>query len=120
MSKIDLFSVYLNQELKVEKDVSAGKVILCLTCYQNFNKFDDSLIELSKTDDYLTKCLSQFDQVEYCNVGSDNLDRYCLYPVLEFVVSEVLSKNTLLLPDFYKQFEDLVDKTASQSFSPFI
>jgi len=30
MSKIDLFSVYLNQELKVEKYVSAGKVILCL------------------------------------------------------------------------------------------
>jgi hypothetical protein len=60
ISKIDLFSVYLNQELKVEKDVSAGKVILCLTCYKNFNKFvrsDDSLNELSKTDDYqLTKC----------------------------------------------------------------
>ena len=52
MSKIDLFSVYLNQELKVEKDVSAGKVILCLTCYQNFIKFDDSLNELSKTNDY--------------------------------------------------------------------
>ena len=55
MSKIDLFSMYLNQELKVEKDVSA-----CLTCYKNFNKFvrsDDSLNELSKTDDYqLTKC----------------------------------------------------------------
>jgi hypothetical protein len=71
MSKIDLFSVYLNQELKVEKDVSAGKVILCLACYKNFNKFvrsDDSLNELSKTDGYLTKCLSQFDQVEYCNV----------------------------------------------------
>ena len=60
ISKIYLFSVYLNQELKVEKDVSAGKVILCLTCYKHFNKFvrsDDSLIELSKTDDYqLTKC----------------------------------------------------------------
>jgi hypothetical protein len=60
MSKIYLFSVYLNQELKVEKDVSAGKVILCLACYKNFNKFvrsDDSLNELSKTDDYqLTKC----------------------------------------------------------------
>jgi hypothetical protein len=60
MSKIDLFSVYLNRELKVEKDVSAGKVILCLACYKNFNKFvrsDDSLNELSKTDDYqLTKC----------------------------------------------------------------
>ena len=27
---------------------------------------------------------SQFDQVEYCNVDSDNLDRYVLfYPVLE-------------------------------------
>ena len=52
MSKIDLFSVYLNQELKVEKDVSAGKVILCLTCYKNLHKFlrsDDSLNELSKT-----------------------------------------------------------------------
>jgi hypothetical protein len=52
MSKIDLFSVYLNQELKEKKDVSAGKVILCLTCYKNFNKFvrsDDSLSELSKT-----------------------------------------------------------------------
>ena len=72
ISKNYLFSVYLNQELKVETDVSAGKVI--------FNKFvrsDDSLNELSKTDDYLTKCLSQFDQLEYCNVDSDNLDRYC-------------------------------------------
>ena len=72
ISKIYLFSVYLNQELKVETDVSAGKVI--------FNKFvrsGDSLNELSKTDDYLAKCLSQFDQVEYCNVDSDNLDRYC-------------------------------------------
>jgi hypothetical protein len=39
MSKIDLFSVYLNQELKVEKDVAAGKVILCLACYKTFNKF---------------------------------------------------------------------------------
>jgi hypothetical protein len=58
--KFDLFSVYLNRELKVEKDVSAGKIILCLACYKNFNKFvrsDDSLNELSKTDDYqLTKC----------------------------------------------------------------
>ena len=32
ISKIDLFSVYLNHELKVEKDVSACKAILCLTC----------------------------------------------------------------------------------------
>ena len=52
ISKIYLFSVYLNQELKVETDVSAGKVI--------FNKFvrsGDSLNELSKTDDYqLAKC----------------------------------------------------------------
>jgi hypothetical protein len=52
ISKNYLFSVYLNQELKVETDVSAGKVI--------FNKFvrsDDSLNELSKTEDYqLTKC----------------------------------------------------------------
>jgi hypothetical protein len=73
-------SVYLNQELKVEKDVAAGTVILCLACYKTFNKFvrsDDSLNELSKTDGYLTKCLSQFDQVEYCNVDSDNLDRKC-------------------------------------------
>ena len=94
-----------------------GKVILCLTCYKNFNKFvrsDDSLNELSKTDDYLTKCC-QFDQVEYCNVDSDNLDRYCFYPVLEFVVREFLSNKPLLLPDLYKKFEDLFDKTASQS-----
>ena len=76
---------------------------------------DDSLNELSKTDGYLTKCLSQFDQVEYCNVDSDNLDRYCFYPVLEFVVSEFLSNKALLLPDLYNKFEDLVDKTASQS-----
>jgi hypothetical protein len=113
MSKIDLFSVYLNQELKVEKDVSAGKVILYLACYKNFNKFvrcDDSLNELSKNDGYLTKCLSQFDQVEYCNVDSDNLVHYCFYPVLEFVVSELLSNKALLLPDLYKKFEDLVDK----------
>ena len=76
---------------------------------------DDFLNELSKTDDYLTKCLSQFDQVEYYNVDSDNLDRYCFYPVLEFAVSEVLSNNALLLPDLHKTIEDLVDKTASQS-----
>ena len=93
-------------------------VILCLTCYKKFNKFvrsDDSLNELSKTDDYLTKCLSQFDQVEYCNVDSDNLDRYYFYPVLEFVVSEFLSNKALLLPDLYKKIEDLFDKTASKS-----
>jgi hypothetical protein len=35
ISNIDLFSVYLNQEQKLEKDVSAGKAILCLTCYKN-------------------------------------------------------------------------------------
>jgi hypothetical protein len=67
--------------------------------HKNFNKFvrsDDSLNELSKTDGYLTKCLSQFDQVEYCNVDSHNLDRYCFYPVLEFVVSEFLSNKALL------------------------
>jgi hypothetical protein len=34
------------------------------------------------------------------------------YPVLEFVVSDFLSNKALLLPDLYKQFEDLVDKTA--------
>ena len=33
ISKIYLFSVFLNQELKVGIDVSAGKAILCLTCY---------------------------------------------------------------------------------------
>ena len=32
ISKIDLFSVYLNHELNVEKEVSACKAILCLTC----------------------------------------------------------------------------------------
>jgi hypothetical protein len=68
MSKIDLFSVYLNQVLKVEKDVSAGKVILCLACYKNFNKFvrsDDSLNELSKTDGYLTKFFFPPPKSEY-------------------------------------------------------
>ena len=56
---------------------------------------------------------SQFDQVEYYNVDSDNLDCYVLfYPVLEFVVSDFLSNKALLLPDLYKKIEDLVDKTA--------
>jgi hypothetical protein len=32
ISKIDLFSVYLNHELNVEKEVFACKAILCLTC----------------------------------------------------------------------------------------
>ena len=45
---------------------------------------------------------SQFDQVEYCNVDSDNLDRN-FYPVLEFVVSDFLSNKALLLPDLYKK-----------------
>ena len=54
---------------------------------------------------------SQFDQVEYCNVDSDNLDRYC-FILLEFVVGDFLSNKALLLPDLYKKFEDLVDKTA--------
>ena len=53
--------------------------------------------------------------MEYCNVDSDNLDRYCFYPVLEFVVSEFLSNKALLLPDLYKNIEDLFDKTTSQS-----
>ena len=34
------------------------------------------------------------------------------YTVLEFVVSDFLSNKALLLPDLYKKFEDLVDKTA--------
>jgi hypothetical protein len=55
---------------------------------------------------------SQFDQVEYCNVDSDNLDRYC-FILLEFVVGDFLSNKALLLPDLYKKFEDLVDKTVS-------
>jgi hypothetical protein len=42
----------------------------------------------------------------------DNLDRYCFYPVLEFVVSEFLSNKALLLPDLYKKIEDLVDNKA--------
>jgi hypothetical protein len=53
--------------------------------------------------------------VKYCNVDSDNLDRYCFYLVLEFIVSEFLSNKALLLPDLYKKYEDLFDKTASQS-----
>jgi hypothetical protein len=73
---------------------------------------DDSLNELSKTDG-LTKCLSQFDQVEYCNVDSDNLDRYCFYPVLEFVVSDFLSNKALLLPDLYKKFVPNANTQAS-------
>jgi hypothetical protein len=32
--------------------------------------------------------------------------------VLEFVVRDFLSNKALLLPDLYKKFEDLVDKTA--------
>ena len=32
MSKIDLFSVYLNQELKVEKDVSAARQSHFMPC----------------------------------------------------------------------------------------
>jgi hypothetical protein len=32
--------------------------------------------------------------------------------VLEFVISDFLSNKALLLPDLYKKFEDLVDKTA--------
>jgi hypothetical protein len=31
--------------------------------------------------------------------------------VLEFVISDFLSNKALLLPDLYKKFEDLVDKT---------
>jgi hypothetical protein len=34
------------------------------------------------------------------------------FPVLEFVVSDFLFNKALLLPDLYKKFEDLVDKTA--------
>jgi hypothetical protein len=42
---------------------------------------------------------SPFDQVEYCNVDSDNIDRYVLfYPVLEFIVSDFLSNNPGSLP----------------------
>jgi hypothetical protein len=32
--------------------------------------------------------------------------------VLEFVISDFLFNKALLLPDLYKKFEDLVDKTA--------
>ena len=54
-------------------------------------------------DDYLTKCLSQFDQVEYCNVDSDNLDRYCFYLVLEFVVSEFLTNKSFIVARFVQK-----------------
>ena len=40
VSKIDLFRVYLNHELNVEKDVSACKAILCLTCSVFLNSQD--------------------------------------------------------------------------------
>jgi hypothetical protein len=40
---------------------------------------------------------------------------YHFYTTFEFVVSDFLSNKALLLPDLYKKFEDLVDKTASQS-----
>ena len=47
--------------------------------------------------------------MEYCNVDSDNIDRYVLfYPVLEFVVSDFLSNKALLLPDLYQKFEAFI------------
>jgi hypothetical protein len=58
--------------------------------------------------------------VEYCNVDSDNLDRYCFYLVLEFVVGEFLTNKALLLPDLYKKYEDLFDKKVSLCFSLYL
>ena len=55
--------------------------------------------------------LSQFDQVEYCNVDSDNLDRNC-FILFQNLQSDFLSNKALLLPDLQKKIEDLVDKTA--------
>ena len=54
---------------------------------------------------------SQFDQVEYCNVDSDNLDRNC-FILFQNLQSDFLSNKALLLPDLQKKIEDLVDKTA--------
>ena len=55
---------------------------------------------------------SQFDQVEYCNVDSDNLDHNC------FILFQNLQSVTFYPTKLYccqictKNYEDLVDKTA--------
>jgi hypothetical protein len=78
----------------------------------------DSLNELSKTDDYLAKCLSQFDQVEYCNVDSDNLDPILSSGSFSDLIKAVLStksSNVLYKSDNNKALLDKKSLTTNSN-----
>ncbi|CAC5358518.1 unnamed protein product [Mytilus coruscus] len=108
--RLQLFKVYLKEELQHETPDEDGKPIVCLSCYKAFNKYtksDDQEKSRAKTDMYLTDCLSSIDIME-CNIS--NTDTYCYQNILKYVVSSFLSYKPLLLSKVYNVYASEVDK----------
>ncbi|CAC5365794.1 unnamed protein product [Mytilus coruscus] len=108
--RLQLFKVYLKEELQHETPDEDGKPIVCLSCYKAFNKYtksDDQEKSRAKTDMYLTDCLSSIDIIE-CNIS--NIDTYCYQNILKYVVSSFLSYKPLLLSKVYNVYASEVDK----------
>ena len=111
--KFDAFQVYLTQELQVDRAIDITKALLCMACYNPFNRFlrsDEVDLSTAKTDKYLTNCLEQFDIIHNITVG--NVDMYCFRTVLEVVVQSFLSYQALLLPKLYLKYKALLNKAA--------
>ncbi|CAC5419075.1 unnamed protein product [Mytilus coruscus] len=114
--RLQLFKVYLKEELQHETPDEDGKPIVCLSCYKAFNKYtksDDQEKSRAKTDMYLTDCLSSIDIME-CNIS--NIDTYCYQNILKYVVSSFLSYKPLLLSKVYNVYASEVEK-AVKDFS---
>ncbi|CAC5358535.1 unnamed protein product [Mytilus coruscus] len=108
--RLQLFKVYLKEELQHETPDEDGKPIVCLSCYKAFNKYtksDDQEKSRAKTDMYLTDCLSSIEIME-CNIS--NIDTYCYQNILKYVVSGFLSYKPLLLSKVYNVYASEVDK----------
>ncbi|CAC5360340.1 unnamed protein product [Mytilus coruscus] len=108
--RLQLFKVYLKEELQHETPDEDGKPIVCLSCYKAFNKYtksDDQEKSRAKTDMYLTDCLSSIEIME-CNIS--NIDTYCYQNILKYVVSSFLSYKPLLLSKVYNVYVSEVEK----------
>ncbi|CAG2204981.1 unnamed protein product [Mytilus edulis] len=108
--RLQLFKVYLKEELQHETPDEDGKPIVCLSCYKAFNKYtksDEQEKSRAKTDMYLTDCLSSIEIME-CNTR--NIDTYCYRNILKYVVSSFLLYKPLLLSKVYNVYASEVDK----------
>ncbi|CAG2204986.1 unnamed protein product [Mytilus edulis] len=107
--RLQLFKVYLKEELQHETPDEDGKPIVCLSCYKAFNKYtksDEQEKSRFKTDMYLTDCLSSIEIME-CNTR--NIDTYCYRNILKYVVSSFLLYKPLLLSKVYNVYASEVD-----------